>query len=190
MPRAAPGLHSLACLSLLGLAQLAQAQPGSTPASQAAASDPARAAASPMPARRVVLSISGRLLQNGLPGGPALLDQDQLAALPQHSFVTKTPWYPKPHKFTGPLLRDVLAAVGAQGETVEALALNDYKVSIPMEDIAKHPVLLARLMDDQPMPVRDKGPLFVLYPFDADPSFRSALYYSRSVWQLKALIVK
>lgn len=192
MPRAVLGPQWLACLGLLGLAQLAQAQPSPQAGPQLGASAGAASApaASALTARRVVLSISGRLVQNGLAGGPALLDQDQLAALPQHSFTTKTPWYPKPRKFTGPLLRDVLAAVGAQGETVEALALNDYKVSIPMEDIAKHPVLLARLMDDQPMPVRDKGPLFILYPFDAEPNFRSALYYSRSVWQLKALIVR
>ncbi|MBB4841808.1 hypothetical protein HNP55_000303 [Paucibacter oligotrophus] len=188
MPRPLAGLRALAWSGLLvGAALLAprvQAQPGAVPG--AAGASPAQAVAT----RPVVLSIAGRLLKNGQPGAPALLSLEQLAALPQHSFTTQTPWYPKPRKFTGPLLRDVLAAVGAQGETVEALALNDYKVDIPMQDIVRHPVLLARLMDDQPMPVRDKGPLFVLYPFDADPSFRSALYYSRSIWQLKALTVK
>ena len=33
-----------------------------------------------------------------------------LAGLPQHSFTTHTPWHNGPRKFTGPLLRDVLAA--------------------------------------------------------------------------------
>jgi len=113
-----------------------------------------------------------------------------LASLPQHSFTTRTPWYPGPRKFTGPLLRDVLAAAGAQGKTVEAIAINDYKVSIPVEDTQRHPVLLARLMDDQPMALRDKGPLFIIYPFDADAQLRSSIYYSRSAWQLKALAVR
>jgi hypothetical protein len=37
------------------------------------------------------------------------------------------------------------------------------------------------------MAVRDKGPLFIMYPFDRRPDLRNAVYYSRCVWQLKAL---
>ena len=40
------------------------------------------------------------------------------------------------------------------------------------------------------MPVRDKGPLFVVYPYDSDPELRSQKFYSRSAWQVKSLIVK
>ena len=35
-----------------------------------------------------------------------------LESLPQTSFTTATPWWAQPRKFTGPLLRDVLAASG------------------------------------------------------------------------------
>ena len=35
---------------------------------------------------------------------------------------------------------------------------------------------LARLLDDKPMPVRDKGPLFIIYPFDSKPELRNAVY--------------
>jgi hypothetical protein len=41
-----------------------------------------------------------------------------------------------------------------------------------------------------PMPVRDKGPLFVIYPFDAQPELRNAIYYSRSAWQLRSIEVR
>jgi hypothetical protein len=37
------------------------------------------------------------------------------------------------------------------------------------------------------MPVRDKGPLFIIYPFDTDASLRSERYYSRAAWQLKSI---
>jgi hypothetical protein len=50
-------------------------------------------------------------------------------------------------------------------------------------------VLLARLLDDRPMAVRDKGPLFIIYPFDSEPALRNAVFYSRSAWQLKSLEV-
>ena len=39
------------------------------------------------------------------------------------------------------------------------------------------------------MAVRDRGPLFVVYPFDAQPELRNAVYYSRSAWQLKSIEV-
>jgi len=140
------------------------------------------------PAGKVVLTVSGRISQPNREGR-AEFDMSMLEQLPQHSFVTQTPWYSKPRKFTGPLLRDVLAAAGAHGNMLRAIALNDYKVNLPVEDTQRHDVLLARLLDDQPMAVRDKGPLFIVYPFDAKSELRDALYYSRSAWQLKSIEV-
>ena len=140
------------------------------------------------PKGRVVLTVSGRIgIRNA--EKTAEFDMDMLAALPQHTFSTKTPWYPEAHKFTGPLLRDVLAAAGAQGKNLRAIALNDYKVDLPVADALKFNLVLARLMDDKPMPVRDKGPLFIIYPFDADEALRNERYYSRAAWQLKAIDV-
>jgi hypothetical protein len=115
----------------------------------------------------------------------------QLTALPQHSFTTSTPWFKRPVKFTGPLLRDVLAAAGAEGvTTLTAVALNKYKVDIPAEDARLHRVLVARLLDDKPMPVREKGPLFIVYPFDEERALQSERYYNRSAWQLRTLVVR
>jgi hypothetical protein len=138
------------------------------------------------PKGRVILSVSGKIGAKNQ-GDLAVFDMAMIEALPQHSFTTRTPWYDKPVKFTGPLLSDVLAAVKASGTTVSAVAINDYKISIPVEDIARHGVLMARLIDDKPIPVRSKGPLFVVYPFDSAAQLRSSVYYERSIWQLKAL---
>ena len=140
------------------------------------------------PAGKVILTLSGRISQPNREGR-AEFDMNMLEQLPQLSFVTQTPWYSQPRKFTGPLLRDVLAAAGAQGNTLRAIALNDYKVTLPVEDTRRHDVLLARLLDDQPMTVREKGPLFIVYPFDAKSELRNTLYYSRSAWQLKSIEV-
>ncbi|MCV2369254.1 molybdopterin-dependent oxidoreductase [Paucibacter oligotrophus] len=139
------------------------------------------------PSGAVVLTISGVGMK-----GEAQFDMAMLAALPQHSFTTKTPWYPVAHKFTGPLLRDVLAAaaVGAQGKLIEAMAVNDYKVTIPRADAQQRNVILARLLDDKPMALRDKGPLFIIYPFDTAEELRNSVFYSRSAWQLKSLLIK
>jgi hypothetical protein len=110
-----------------------------------------------------------------------------LEGLPQRSITTLTPWYYGPRKFTGPLLRDVLQAAGAKGTGLRAIALNDYKVEIPFEDALKFDVVMARLLDDKPMPVREKGPLFIIYPFDDKAELRVPQYFSRCAWQLRTI---
>lgn len=142
-----------------------------------------------VPKGKVVLSITGAIGQHNAEGR-ADFDMAMLAALPQFSFTTQTPWYKAPKKFTGPLLRDVLAAAGATGKVLTAVAINDYKVEIPVEDAQKYSVVLARLMDGQPMPLRDKGPLFIIYPYDSSADLRNERYYGRSAWQLRSLVVK
>jgi hypothetical protein len=144
------------------------------------------------PVGPVVLTISGKLTQANS-GQQALFDMRMLEKLPQHSFSTQTPWYPKPVTFTGPLLRDVLAAAGAaggKGSKIVAVALNDYKTEIPYDDVTRHDVIVARLMNDRPMPVREKGPLFIVYPFSAKAELRAEIYYNRAAWQLSKLQVQ
>jgi len=70
------------------------------------------------------------------------------------------------------------------------MALNDYRVEIPAEDVARGEAMLAYLLDDQPMSVREKGPLVIIYPFDDKPELRSAVHYSRAIWQLRALDIQ
>jgi hypothetical protein len=110
-----------------------------------------------------------------------------LEALPQRSLTTRTPWYDGPRKFTGPLLRDVLQAARAKGIGLKAIALNDYTVNIPFGDALQFDVVMARLLDDKPMSVRDKGPLFIIYPFDDKPELRVPQYFSRCAWQLRTI---
>lgn len=137
----------------------------------------------------VVLTLSG-LLRKPNDGRHAHFDMAMIERLPQTSFSTRTPWYAQARKFTGPLLRDVLAAAGAHGSVLRAVALNDYWVELPIDDAARHDVVVARLLDDKPMAVRDKGPLFMVYPFDAQPELRNPVYYSRSAWQLRTIEVR
>lgn len=141
------------------------------------------------PKERPILAVSGKITVKNA-GETARFDMKMIEALPQHSFTTSTPWFDKPVKFTGPLLADVLAAVKASGTSVSAVAINDYKVSIPMADATKYKMILARQIDDKPIPVREKGPLFVVYPFDTSAELRTSTYYERSIWQLKALEVQ
>ncbi len=142
-----------------------------------------------MPEGKKILTISGRI-GSGPAGAKVVFDLGRLESLPQHSFTTQTPWQDKPAQFTGPLLRDVLASVKARGSQLKAIALNDYKVSIPVADSQRFDVVLALRINGELIPVRHKGPLFVVYPYDSHEELRSTLYYSRSIWQLKAIEIE
>jgi len=141
------------------------------------------------PKGKVVLTISGKIDESNSPQG-AQFDMAMIEKLPQRSFTTLTPWEKEPIQFRGPLLRDVLAAVKAQGSVIKAMALNDYQSSIPVEDAMKFDMVMATKMNGKPIPIKTKGPLFIVYPFDSKPELRSAVYYERSPWQLKSLTLE
>jgi hypothetical protein len=70
------------------------------------------------------------------------------------------------------------------------MALNDFQSTIPVEDAMKYDMVMALKMNGQPIPVKTKGPLFIVYPYDAKPELRSAVYYERSPWPLKSLTIE
>jgi hypothetical protein len=156
------------------------------PAAAAAAGAPARL---PQPTEAVILTVSGRIAVVNR-GDTAQFDRPMLEALGTRAITTTTPWHDGRVTFEGVPMTRLMQAVGAQGDTVTALALNDYATDIPMDDFARYGVLLALKRDGAYMPVRDKGPLFIVYPYDSDPALRSRRFYSRSAWQVVRLVVR
>lgn len=146
------------------------------------------AAPLPEPAGRVILDIDGAIGTTNQ-GQAARFDLAMIDALPQRETVTSTPWYDGQQTFSGPLLRDLLGAVGASGSSLRVVAINDYAVEIPMSDAMDYPVILATRRAGALMPVRDKGPLFVVFPFDEVPALVNELYFSRSAWQVRRIEV-
>jgi hypothetical protein len=112
-----------------------------------------------------------------------------LEAFDPAAFATTTIWTEGLHTFVGVPLVDLLAAVGAEGSLLRASAINDYTVEIPVGDAVEGGPIVAYLMDDRPMSVRDKGPLWVVYPFDDVPEYQTETIYSRSIWQLDRIEV-
>lgn len=136
-----------------------------------------------------ILTIEGKIGVTNA-DGKAQFDRDMLEELGVTSFETMTPWFTGKVKFEGVPLDKIMKLVGADGDEVVAVALNDYSTTLPLKDFAEHGVLLALKRDGQYMPVSDKGPLFIVYPYDSDPALQSQQFYSRSVWQLARLIVR
>lgn len=147
------------------------------------------AAPLPQPVERPILTISGKITNTNR-GDAAQFDRPMLEALGMAGFETTTPWYSGPVRFDGVRMDRLLEAVGALGDRVLAYALNDYTTELPVSDFAAYGVLLAFKRNGEYMPVRDKGPLFIVYPFDSRPELRHQRFYSRSAWQLARLDVR
>lgn len=123
------------------------------------------------------------------------LTEQAFNALPGATIVTHTAWTEGAREFTGVLVRDVLSAAGIErpadaAGSVEALALNDYRVLIPMTDFYDYDVLIAREMDGTPMTRRGKGPYWIVYPRDDFPELAESQYDHRWTWQLWQLRVQ
>ncbi|MEC9347104.1 MAG: molybdopterin-dependent oxidoreductase [Pseudomonadota bacterium] len=142
------------------------------------------------PAGRPLLTVSGEIgVTNG--EGGARFDRAMLEAMPQATVQTETPWTEGKVSFTGVLLADVLDAVKAGGTgTLAAIALNDYKVELPASDARAHRVLVAMAMNGKPMSVREKGPLWIIYPLSDESALQTQETYSKMIWQLARIEVR
>lgn len=137
----------------------------------------------PMPEGEVILTVSGQITNtNG--EGIAQFDREMLDALAHRTTTATTPWLDGVHDFKGPLGTAILEAVGAQGQTLRVIALNDYSAEVPVQDLLDFAVIFATDIDGQQMSVREKGPLFMIYPFDEKPELFNEVYFGRSVWQI------
>lgn len=148
----------------------------------------ARANSLGKPDGEVLLTVTGQIARTNR-DGTMVFDRAMLEQLPQTSFTTTTIWTEGKHRFTGVTLADLLDAVRAKGDTLRATALNDYEITMPVED-ARDGALVAYAMDGEAMSVREKGPLWIVYPYDSDISYQSETVYARSIWQLYRIRVE
>ena len=137
----------------------------------------------------VILTITGNIEEtNG--DDSAAFDREMFNDVGVTELKTTTPWLDGAQVFKGVLARTLLERLGAEGTTVVATALNDYTVSIPMDDFRNYDVLLATEMNGEEMRVSDKGPIWIVYPRDDHPELQERRISERWVWQLKALEVQ
>lgn len=143
----------------------------------------------PQPEGRVILTVSGNITRTNT-GSKADFDLDMLHALGTHALPVTTSWTDGIQEFSGVPMRDLMEAVGATGKTIEAVALNEYSQMIEIEDFFRYPVILATKLNGNTIRVRDKGPLWIVYPLDSFTEKERISIEPRMVWQLRELIVR
>jgi hypothetical protein len=144
------------------------------------------AAGQPAVSSEAILSVSG--------SHPAAvqvdLDQAALEQMPHYRITTSTPWTEGVSAYEGVLMRDLMKELGITGSTIKLTALNDYQITIPTADFEQYDVLLAYARDGKAMPVRDKGPLWVIYPLDDHPELNGQETHAKMIWQVRRLDVE
>jgi hypothetical protein len=141
--------------------------------------------ATPADAGDTILAVSGKVT-----GGEMNLTLAEIEALGSASIVTTTPWHDGPTTFEGVPMARFLDAVGARGTSAYVQALNDLSIDIPVSDLTRFDAILAFRTDGQYMEIADKGPLFIVFPFDDVEEVRNAQFYSRSVWQIHSIAIE
>ncbi|MDM8351104.1 hypothetical protein P8H27_19685 [Pseudomonas sp. sp1636] len=139
------------------------------------------------PEHPVILTVTGEL--GCCPSGQALFDLERLERLPQVEVKTLTPWTDQQDSYRGPRLSVLVDSLQTRGEWLEATALNDYAARFNLEAARQYPVILATHKNGQPMSVRDKGPIWIVYPLSDFPELRKEEHQQAMLWQLKTLHV-
>ncbi|MEE9251045.1 MAG: oxidoreductase [Alphaproteobacteria bacterium] len=143
----------------------------------------------PQPSGKVILTVSGNI-RNTNGDGVAEFDRAMLEALGMTELQTSTDWTTGRPVFEGVPANALLEAVGAGGTTARAIALNDYVVDIPLADFRDYPVVLALKVDGKYMRVRDKGPIWVVYPHEQYEELKAETFQVRWIWQLRRLEIQ
>ena len=125
------------------------------------------------------------------PEEAASFSLEELLDMPQTTVVTKNDYVDDTTEFRGPRLSTLLERFGVdRTQTLQMVALNDFTAEVPASDAYDYEVILAVLRDGDRMSVRDKGPIWVIYPMDDHPELRDEAYNGRLVWQLKEISVE
>ena len=143
----------------------------------------------PEPTGKVILTISGKLANhNG--HGEMRFDREMLEKLGMHELETRSFSSSKRAKWSGVLMRDLLAYVGAKGKQVDVIALDNYRMTIPRSDFDTYDVIVALKRNGKALSIRTRGPTRIIYPYDQHEELRNHDHGMRLVWQLKRLMVK
>ncbi len=139
-------------------------------------------------AEEVLLTLSN---ENARESSPIEWTREDLTALPQRRIQTATEWTDGRPVFEGPLARDVVSRAAGHGERVaNAVAVNDYSVEIPLKDFERYDVILALSVDGRELSLRDKGPIWIVYPRDQHEELQDPVFNSRWIWQLDRLVLR
>ena len=123
--------------------------------------------------------------------GERRLSESDLLALRQVTFRTRTEFTDGVVEFTGPLARDAIGPLDtAKATSLHLVAANDYSIDIPISDVLSYDVIFAMHANGKRLSIRDKGPVWLMYPLDDHPELQESVYNARLIWQLALVEIR
>lgn len=122
-------------------------------------------------------------------GRTASFSRDDLAALPQVKFETKAPWIEEPTTFEGPSIAELVRAF-APDETfrrIEIVALDGYVAAADIAELVADDAILAVRQGGAFLPVSNKGPALMIFPFDDRPELQDKPHFGLCIWQISQI---
>ena len=113
-----------------------------------------------------------------------------LMLLPATKFTTSTIWTAEEQTFTGVELAELIKHLEIEAHVLHAVALDEYYFDLPISDAVPGGAIVAYLNNGKRMTVREKGPLWIVYPYDKNEKFQTEEIYARSVWSLWKIIAQ
>lgn len=113
-----------------------------------------------------------------------VFDREILEGFPPREIKAQPPQYAKPVTFRGPLLKDVLKALGAEGASIQTRALDGFAVDLSAKEIAAEDWTLAVTADAKPLGIGAQGPVWLMHtpstlkvPHEEEQRWPWALFY-------------
>lgn len=143
----------------------------------------------PVPAGPVILVVDGKIAVHNMADGKAAFDLAMLKALPHSGFKTTTIWTDGVQDFEGVAVADLLARLGSDGTEINTTAANDYEIRFPITDASLNGGLIAYRANGKELPVNNKGPLWIVFPYDSNTNLQSERFQNNSIWNLETITV-
>jgi hypothetical protein len=144
----------------------------------------------PAPTGEAILKVTGKIAAKNS-GDSIQMDMPTIESVGLVDYKVTDPFEKKATTFRGVLMSTLLDLwkVDKDATILEMIALNDYKVEVPISDLRKYPVIFATQQDGQYMPVATRGPAMLVYPYDHF-QFDRQKYDDFWIWQIKSVNVK
>lgn len=144
----------------------------------------------PTPTGKSILTVTGEIGTTNA-GDTIEMDLAAVEAAGIVEYTVLTPFQNREIVYRGPLLSDLLALwqVPAEATTLYLVALNDYRVEMPIEMVRDFPVVFALQADGEYMSIADRGPAMLVLPYD-DFEFERPASDKYWIWQIKSIEIK
>jgi hypothetical protein len=153
----------------------------------------------PSPQKKSLITITGKIkAQQAQSTKPTTqpdrieMDRSVLEAIGLVEYEIKDLFELTANRFRGVLMRDLLNLCQASPDATQVTmtALNDYKITIPIEVFQKYPVVLALQQNGEVMKPDYRGPAMIVTPHEQYPGVEPLQNRNNWIWQVAKIHIE